>query len=415
MDDQLNGQGADNAVAKQTGTEVDSNSGTVESAASTTLVEVAPGLAAVFGEVPNGLELLNLDLVPSFDRAELSSVLGSVGTWSTLGGNLVVAAESLQGLYRLDDATMALLQSGAELAFKDGANLGAIFKNGELIAQARLIPAAMTPAMAIAAIGPALALAAIESKIDEVSDLVNTNIQLTTQTLKAIRFEQWSELEGLAKTMDSTIKEIRELGTVTESIWESVAPQRTAVRHQLNLYRLNVADHIKEIKKLEGRARREYLESNAEAIVFDSNALLTSLKVFAEYEAIRASIARYRGQSDEDEAKQFESIVEKTPAEIETSLTEIQQLIESSSGNCKSSRNFRRAAIPFMGRWRESRSTKLTSQQILEAINPLAEKLQSAPNDLGFRNRLCSRGPSSWNRISKSCDGSFSAMRNWKQ
>ena len=96
MDDKLNGQGADNAVAKQTGTEVDSNSGTVESAASTTLVDVAPGLAAVFGEVPNGLELLNLDLVPSFDRAELSSVLGSVGTWSTLGGNLVVAAESLQ-------------------------------------------------------------------------------------------------------------------------------------------------------------------------------------------------------------------------------------------------------------------------------------------------------------------------------
>src|SRR5699024_12830198 len=103
------------------------------------------------------------------------------------------------------------------------ANLGAIFKNGELIAQARLIPAAMTRAMAIDAIGPALALAAIESKIDEVSDLVNTNIQLTTQTLKAIRFEQWSELEGLANTMDSTIREIRELGTVTESIWESVA------------------------------------------------------------------------------------------------------------------------------------------------------------------------------------------------
>lgn len=390
MDDQLNGQSGDNAVANPAGTGVDSNSDSLESAASTTLVEVAPGLAAVFGEVPNGLELLNLDLVPSFDRAELSSVLGSVGTWSTLGGNLVVAAESLQGLYRLDDATMALLQSGAELAFKDGANLGAIFKNGELIAQARLIPAAMTPATAIAAIGPALALAAIESKIDEVSDLVNTNIQLTTQTLKAIRFGQWSELEGLANTMDSTIKEIRELGTITESIWESVAPQRTAVRHQLNLYRLNVDDHIEEIKKLEGRARREYLESNAEAIVFDSNALLTSLKVFAEYEAIRASIARYRGQSDEDEAKQFESIVEKTPAEIETSLTEIQQLTESLVRELRIIAELPgRAAIPFMGRWRESRSTKLTSQQILEAITPLSEKLQSAPCVLGVPEIVC--------------------------
>lgn len=62
------------------------------------VVEDAPGLVAIFGEVPDALELLNLDLFPEFDRNKLTDAFGIIGTWSTVGGNLAVAADSLQGL-----------------------------------------------------------------------------------------------------------------------------------------------------------------------------------------------------------------------------------------------------------------------------------------------------------------------------
>ena len=159
------------------------------------------------------------------------------------------------------------------MAAKDGAKLGAIFKNGELVAQARFIPASMTAATAIAAIGPAVAMIALQMQLGEISGLVRSNIQLTTQTLKAIRNEQWAELEGLAESVDEAVKETRELDAVTDSVWEPIAPSGPNIRKQLKLYRKNVAGHVQELGKLDGRARRQYLESNAEAIVFDTYAL----------------------------------------------------------------------------------------------------------------------------------------------
>lgn len=133
--------------------EVHAVAGELESAASTTLVEVIPGVAVLFGEVPNGVELIDLNLIPSFDRTQLSTALGSLGNAGTVVGNVAEAVSSAQGLFRVDDATLALLKSGGQMAAKDGAKLGAIFKNGKLVAQARFIPASMTAATAIAAIG----------------------------------------------------------------------------------------------------------------------------------------------------------------------------------------------------------------------------------------------------------------------
>lgn len=371
--------GASNEAAKNSDAEVDSRSDYSDSTELSTLVEVAPGLVAVYGDVPAGLDLfkLSLDLIPSFDRDKLSSALGSIGTWSTLGGNLAVAADSLQGLYRVDNATRALLQSGAELAAKDGANLGAIFKNGDLIAQARFIPAAMAPATVAAAIGPALALAAVQLKIDEVSGLVNSNIRLTNQILREIRTEQWSELDGLAKNLDKSVNEIRNIGTVSETIWDSVASQRTSVEKQLSQYKSNTAEHILKIRESEGRVRREYLETNAESIVFDSYALLTTLRIYAEYEAIRAGITRVRGQDDEAEGKLSESISENISVEIEKSLTEIRSLIDSLVRELQIIAELPEPkALPFTNKRKEAKTVRMSSGQILDEITPLYEKLQ---------------------------------------
>jgi len=144
MDDPRDESGSDDAVGRQASEDGQVRSDALELAASTTLVEVTPGVAVVFGEVPDGLELISLDMVPSFDRAQLSTALGSFGNAGTIVENVAEAVSSAQGLFRVNEATLSLLKSGGQMAAKDGAKLGAIFKNGELVAQARFIPASMT-------------------------------------------------------------------------------------------------------------------------------------------------------------------------------------------------------------------------------------------------------------------------------
>lgn len=366
-------------VAMRPGDEALQGTDAVEAVPSTTLVEVTPGVAVVFGEVPDGLDLISVDLVPSFDRAELATALGSIGNVGTVVGNLAEAVSSAQGLYRVNDATLALLKSGGEMAAKDGAKLGAIFKNGDLVAQARFIPVSMSAAAVAAAIGPAVAMIALQMQLGEISGLVRTNIALTTQTLKTIRNEQWAELEGLAEAVNEAVEEARALGTVTDSVWEPIAPSGPMIRKQLKLYQRNVAGHVQEIGKLEGRARREYLESNAEAIVFDTHALLSALKTYAQYQAIRAALARSRSADDENEAQLFERITSKKPTEIEQSLGEIRQLTQSLVRELRIIAELPgRATVPLTKKRRGAKSSRLTCQQLLAAIEPLADMLQPA-------------------------------------
>lgn len=377
MDDATEAVTSDVAIRPGDG-ELDVPDG-VEATPSTTLVEVTPGVAVVFGEVPDGLELISMDLVPSFDRMQLATALGSIGNAGTVVGNLAEAVSSAQGLYRVNDATLALLKSGGEMAAKEGAKLGAIFKNGDLVAQARFIPVSMSAAAVAAAIGPAVAMIALQMQLGEISGLVRTNIALTTQTLKTIRNEQWAELEGLAEAVSEAVEEARVLGTVTDSVWEPIAPSGPMIRKQLKLYQRNVAGHVREIGKLEGRARREYLEANAEAIVFDTHALLSALKTYGQYQAIRAALARSRSADDENEAQLFERITSKTPTEIEQSLGEIRALTLSLVRELRIIAELPgRATVPLTKKRRGERSSRLTCQQLLAAIEPLADMLQPA-------------------------------------
>ncbi|MFF9686553.1 hypothetical protein [Streptomyces sp. NPDC014623] len=126
------------------------------SPSSTVIAEVLPGVAVVCGEVPTELEpdLIDFGIVPAADRKQISAVLASLGNAATVAGNLGHAFASVQGLYRLGDATQALLNSGAKLAVKDGANLGAVTLPGRILRQARLYPVnAVSKAQTAASIG----------------------------------------------------------------------------------------------------------------------------------------------------------------------------------------------------------------------------------------------------------------------
>lgn len=377
MNDSLDaGAGSGDGVDPRGTGGVSTGEESLETEAAMTLVEVTPGVAVVFGEVPEEVELVGLGLIPSFDRVQLSTALGSIGNLGTVVGNVAETLTRAQGLYRVNDATLSLLKSGGELAAKDGAKLGAIFKNGKMVAQARFIPASMTAATAIAAIGPAVAMLSLQIQLGEISDLARTNIALTTQTLKTIRNEQWSELEGLAESVHEALEEARELDAITDTVWEPIAASGPTIHKQLKLYRKNVAGYIHELGILDGGSRRQYLEANAEAIVFDTHALVSALKTHAEYQALRAALARTRGIDDETDAGLFDRITRRTPIQIEESLKEIGQLIKSLVRELRIIAELPgRATMPLTKKRRNAKVSKLTCAQLLEAIEPLANML----------------------------------------
>ncbi|MFT9396885.1 MAG: hypothetical protein ABF545_02315 [Bifidobacterium psychraerophilum] len=342
----------------------------------TTLVEVAPGTAVVFGEVPEGLDLIDFGLLPSSDRAQLSTVLGSLANVGTVGGNVAEAVSSAQGLYRVNEATMALLKSGGQLAAKDGAKLGAIFKNGELVAQARFIPASMSAATIAASIGPAVAMIALQMQLGEISGLVRTNIALTGQVLQEIRNERWSKLEGMSDAVDQAFREARELGTITESVWEPVRSYESEINANFNLYVKNVTGHIKALKGKQGHDRREFLQNNAEAIFFDTQALLKSLNAKAQYQALRAAIVRVRSFDAENEAQLFESITREMPIEIQRCLKDVDYLTEALVRELRIIFELPGGAtMPLSKKRRDKKAAKITCKQLLQAIEPLANTI----------------------------------------
>ena len=130
---------------------------------------------------------------------------------------------------------------------------------------------------------------------------------------------------------------------------------------------------------MDGRARRQYLETNAEAIVFDTYALLSSLKTHAEYQAVRAALARTRSTNDESEAQLFDRIARNTPAEIDESLSEVRSLTESLVRELRIIAELPgRATVPLTKKRKDAKASQLTCRQLLEAIEPLANMLQPA-------------------------------------
>ena len=86
----------------------------------------------------------------------------------------------------------------------------------------------MTAATAIAAIGPAVAMIAPKCSSARFP-ASSPNIQLTTQTLKAIRNEQWAELEGLAESVDEAVMETAN-STPSQTLSGSPSLQRSHIR-----------------------------------------------------------------------------------------------------------------------------------------------------------------------------------------
>ena len=356
-----------------------SRNGDDSAEASTVLAEVLPGIAVVFGDVPPELraDLLDFGLVATADRTQLSTALAALGNTATIAGNVATALASAQGLYRLSDASQALLNAGGRLAVKDGANLGAIFNAGGLAGQARFIPVSAVSAANLAvAIGPALATIALQMQLGEISGLAKTNIALTTQVITSVRTEQWAELTGLVATIERTVDQARELGAVPDSLWQSIAGSAALVNKQRDLYRDNVRGHVRQIEGADPARRREYLQTNAEAIVFDTHALLSSLKAWTGYQALRAGKARTAGREDADEARLVDLIARDTSAELNSAIAETRSLVDTLTHELRIMAELPgRETSSLLGWRKDTKATRQISAGLLQAIEPLADVL----------------------------------------
>lgn len=348
--------------------------------APTVLAEVLPGVAVVFGEVPAELEpdLIDFGLVSATDRMQISTALASIGNSAAVAGNLGGALAGARGLYRISEATQALLKAGGTLAVKDGANLGTVLTSSGF-RQARFIPVeGLSVAQTAAAVGPALAMFALQMQLNEVTSLVRSNIALTRQVLEQIRRKEWSELAALAATVERAVDQAREIESVPKSLWENVAGSEASLRTQRDLYLRNVRAHIAQIEQAGTSRRREYLQTNAEAIVFDAFALVDSVKAWTGYQALRAGRARAAGHEDADEAKLVDVIARDTGAELESALAETTSLVDSLTRELRIIAELSEPSTlshSLTGRRKDARAARQASVRLLETIAPLADAL----------------------------------------
>lgn len=362
---------------------------------SAALVEVLPGVAVVFGDLPESLllDLVDFGVVPASDRRQLAATLGSiVGSTAGVAGSIASAVSSAQGLYRVGSTTQALLSNGAVLAVKDGANLGSVWMNGKLVAQARFIPvAAVSVASAAAAIGPAVAMVALQMQLNQITGLVRTNVALTSQTLGTVLREQWAELSGHVAAIDRALAQAREIESVPASLWDTVSGNEAALRKQVDLYRRHVGSHLGKIDQPHARARREYLEANAETIAFDSHALMSSLKAWTGYKALHAGKARTAGPDDADEARLVDLIVRDTRQELEPALAEATRLVDAVTRELRLIAELTGPSkIPLSRKGKDHRAARLVSTEMLRTIEPLADALRPPPPVVSPPAILCS-------------------------
>ncbi|MFB7937131.1 hypothetical protein [Streptomyces sp. NPDC056049] len=370
-----------------------SDSDVDSTAVSTVLVEVLPGVAVVAGEVPPELkpDLIDFGIVPAADRKQISAVLASIGNAATLAGNLGNAFASVQGLYRIGDTAQALLKSGATLAAKDGGNLGAVMVPGRFLHQARFYSVnAVSKAQTAASVGPALAMVALQMMLSEVSGLVRANLAVTSQVLADIRKDQWAELTGLVAAIDRAVAQAREIESVPTSLWDDAAGSGALLQKQLELYQGNVRDHVRQIGRADARSHREYLQTNAEAIAFDAYALLSSLKAWTGYHALRAARARAAGREDAAEAQYAEVIARDTRAEFDSVLAESTSLVDSLTRELRITVELPGPdSWPLPGKRKDVKAARETSARLLEVIAPLADALRPPTPPLEAPSIVC--------------------------
>lgn len=353
--------------------------------AETALVEVAPGTALLFGQVPEGTDLVPFTLLSDDDQVAITTAIASSTSVLNVGAQALNGLMQAQGLVRLAPETLAQLQAGASAVQSGGYNLGTLAQNGEFVASVRWLPATGAQAASVvASLGSALAMIAIQIQLNELSSLMRENLALTETVLKTVRREQWAELTGLEGAVARALDEARTVGHVTPLLWDNISGYEADLRKQRDLFRRNVQGHAMELaKRTSHQERRQYLEKNGEAILLDAHSLLFAHKAWFQYQALRAGRAKLAAADDAQEAALLEAIVTHARTEHDAVVAETATLLGSLSREVWILAELPgKRSLPFTGANRSARTVGKMAEQILDVLDRLTDSVRIRPEPL---------------------------------
>jgi len=299
---------------------------------STALVEIEPGLAIVFGEVPAGEELIPFTLLSHSDRKEIGRRFGAAVGAGNFAAQTVQAISQANGLVRLAPETVSALASGANTVSQGGYNIGTLAgANGQFSSPVLWSPAAAGgAASALAGIGPAVALVAIQVQLNQISAIAEHTLAQTQEVLETVRAAQWAELSGLNRAVQKAVDEAMHIGAVSEIVWQNVQSSEASLEKQRSLFSKLTDTHVRNLAELRDHAqRRDYLVDNSEAILQDAHGALVAHNAWFRYQALRASHISSRIESDESNARLLEKVVATARADHERSIDGLGSLIHS--------------------------------------------------------------------------------------
>lgn len=351
------------------------------------IVEVSPGTVLVYGVAPEGFDSVPFGLVATEDQAAVGSALATASAAINLGGGAANAVLQMQpGLYRIAAESVAKMNStGATLMQSGGQSLGTMVQHGQVVGQARFIPASgLQAAGVLASVGPAMAMIAIQVQLNELQGLISQNLELTEDLLKTVRHEQWAELTGLQKAVGKAIGEAVEVGEVTPLIWQNVHGYEKDLQKHRDLFRRNVKNHAGTLARHKGHKERlQYIEKNGEAMLLDLHSLLLAHKSWFEYQALRAGRARIEAGRNPGEARLLEKITSDANSEYNAVGVETAGLLETLTRELSILAELPgRHTIPFTKARRTAKDVAAMAKQLLAAVEHIGGSAQRIPAPL---------------------------------
>lgn len=298
----------------------------------TALVEVFPGTAIIFGDVPDGMDLISVDALPRNELASLTDVVAKGSAILTLGSQAGSAVAAAQGLVQLAPETVAAMKAGAMAVQSGGYNLGVLRDAaGAFSTQVRWLPAAQgaQALSSLAVLAPSLTMLAMQVQLGQIDKAVRHTLDLAQATLSAVEQEQWAELSGYEQAIAGAAAEAKSVGHVTQGVWGNVEGYEAGIRTQRDLFRRKVHTHAAELAARHGhQERREYIDDHRTGMIHDVRSLLVANRVWIEYQALRAGHVQLAAAEDPAEAKLLETIVKSARAEYETTATQTEKLLD---------------------------------------------------------------------------------------
>ncbi|WP_105034774.1 hypothetical protein [Cryobacterium aureum] len=295
-----------------------------------TLVEIENGLAVLFGNhVPEGLEVVPFTLIDTATRSAMSAVVARSVAAGNVAAQGVNGAMQAQGLVRLAPQTLEALKTMTPVV-KDGWNLGTLGVPGRFGTAVRWLPAsAATATSVIASMGQALTLMAIQVQLNQIANVAQHNIELTSKVMELVRQKELSTVIGYHKTLIRELGHARQIGEVTSAVFEEIRGYQGELSNQWDFYETAVRRHAKELEsKLGHKERQQYLTDHGQAIVADIHALLLAKASWFVYDALRAGHLLKSAKSNSQDEMLLRTLVSNAKSLHAKTLDETDWLLD---------------------------------------------------------------------------------------